>query len=71
MDTLAHDSYSCGRYASKYNRPFPTRRETGHGFRECVQDNFVGSNGGSLCLGKSKQCPVECRPMDHQDWIMC
>ena len=61
LSSLSHDSYSCTKYPN--TRPFPTRREPG-------PNNFVASVakvGASL----QEPCPEECRPSDHQDWIMC
>lgn len=76
-DSVAHDSYLC-----LYNNPrvgnrdsahraFPTQRVNSKGYGEPHATNFVGSNGGKIFLPHSKQCPPECRPVDHQDWLLC
>ena len=71
MDLIAHDSYHCINYPNIGNRPFPTQRETSYDFQTGVKDNFVGSNSGSIGLRDSKPCPEQCRPITHQDWLMC
>ena len=58
---LSHDAYFCKKFPK--SRPFPTRRKN-------VPNNFVGSY-----FNKNethwKECPEECRPVDHKDWIYC
>ena len=72
LDLVAHDSYTRQNYPNIGNRPFPTKRETSEDFKTGVKDNFVGSNGGWVILqGSAKPCPAECRPRDHQDWLLC
>ena len=60
------DSYNC-RNVKKYGhaRPWPTRRQ---GYR------YVGygpTKEGPMKTLSRKECPVECRPQDHQDWLYC
>ncbi|XP_064099258.1 uncharacterized protein LOC135210304 [Macrobrachium nipponense] len=65
-DVLVHDSYFCGnrRFQSKHrSEPFPTRRDGRY---------FVG--WGPLRdaeLDGISICPRQCRPVNHQDWILC
>ena len=56
-----HDSYLCQAYKSNNWRPFPTQRRRG-------PSNFVGSKGR---MEVNQTCPVECRPHNHQQWILC
>ena len=58
---VSHDSYLCKKYPN--TRPFPTRRPKG-------PNNFVASvvyENYSL----TQECPKECRPKHHQDWLTC
>ena len=55
-----HDSYLCRRYQD--SKPFPSRR---------VGDCFVGRVGWCNETVVMKECPKECRPLDHQDWETC
>ncbi len=70
-DMTAHDSYLCLQYSNKFNRPWPTQRIAGPDFSEPNVLNFVGSNGGKITMQNHGACPVECRPQDHQDWLLC
>ena len=65
-DSVIHDSYTCKikRLKGSEMRPFPTRRLYG-------KYNFVGSNGSNITLQKDGPCPKECRPIEHQEWILC
>ena len=65
-DSLIHDSYTCKNKSLRGVdvRPFPTRRLHG-------KYNFVGSNGGNITLSKDGPCPKQCRPIEHQDWVVC
>lgn len=58
--TVVHDAYLCTRFPAPHTRPWPTRREVGPW-------NFVGSAGSSI----ERECPLECRPKNHQDWTTC
>merc|ERR1711963_201623 len=65
--TLAHDSHLCKKYKDSETKAFPTERMQGVG-------NFVGSvieTGGSMSFTEEFECPKDCRPPDHQDWIYC
>lgn len=59
-DSLIHVSYLCAFY--KDSIPFPTRR---------VGDCFVGQVGNCNKNSTFIECPVECRPKGHKDWIYC
>ena len=69
---MTHDAYSCTRpeYKTAVMRPFPTQRLDEF-------DNFVGCpecpgcTRGRIYFEEPFQCPKECRPPDHQDWIYC
>ena len=58
---ISHDSYTCQKYPK--TRPYPTKRLKG-------PNNFVASvvfENHEL----TKECPVKCRPKNHQDWKNC
>ena len=58
---MSHDSYLCLKYPN--TQPFPTKRLDG-------PNNFVASvvyENHTL----TQECPKECRPMNHQDWLTC
>ena len=60
-DAVSHDSYNCTLFPN--TQPFPTER-----IRQ--PNNFVGSiviSNNTLWV----ECPIECRPKDHPDWIHC
>ena len=58
-NSTIHDSYICMSYQD--SKPFPTERK--------VKDH-VGSVWVPEPI-KITECPKECRPPDHQDWIYC
>ena len=61
INSTIHDSFLCKMYND--STPFPTQRKGG-----C----FVGQSGPGDCYpDKIAECPVECRPKSHQDWIHC
>lgn len=66
--TLAFDSYTCGKYGAKDERPFPTQRITRECHLGCVRP--CCEKGSKNIVFKSP-CPVKCRPKDHQDWLYC
>ena len=73
-DMICHDSYHCNVFKSPFNRPFPTQRKSGPDFSYIEEWNFVGSNGGTIYLDawdSTMLCPEECRPKEHQDWLLC
>ena len=53
-----HDSYYCRLYSN--SKPFPSKR---------VGFAFVGNSFANQT--NTKECPIECRPNDHIDWIHC
>lgn len=68
-DSLIHDSYFCKTMFIKGKTvPFPTQRLSGPNFTIPNEPNFVGNVG---TYGEAKVCPVDCRPKDHQDWMLC
>eukprot|EP00111_Clytia_hemisphaerica_P022297 TCONS_00065539-protein len=58
QNVLQHDSFYCEHFAG--SKPFPTQRNDF--YVGCVRD----------CSVKDvKECPVSCRPKNHQDWTYC
>lgn len=57
-----HDSYSC--LIFRDSKPFPSQRKV---------NDFIGSivSSGDIPSFQISECPRECRPNDHQDWIFC
>lgn len=63
--SLIHDSFHCKNY--KDSQPFPSQR-VGHCFVG-IPSNIIQYNS---CDHKVfHECPVECRPYQHQDWLTC
>lgn len=67
-DIIVHDSFLCKTSYGQIPIPFPSQRLS-------MNDSgcFVGClrpccSDGKLPFG---ECPKECRPKDHQDWIYC
>ncbi len=64
--SMQHDSYHCQTYT--HAKAFPTKREKG-------VNNFVGSINVKLKdkmkFVKKFECPWDCRPQFHKDWIYC
>jgi hypothetical protein len=65
---LAHDSFLCKNGFGHTSEPFPTQRPSANEtncFIGCVRP----------CCGDGKmpfvECPKECRPKDHPEWIYC
>lgn len=58
-DTLQHDSYLCKRY--KGTTPYPSKREDNRSFIGCKR----------VCNYEIEQCPKDCRPSQHKDWLYC
>lgn len=54
-----HDSYTCRSFPG--SKPFPTKR------------NVIDHIGSVTYLNTTRvdECPIECRPPDHKDWIYC
>ena len=58
--SVTHDSFICERFGGD---PFPTKR---------VGNCFIGSTNGCNTTGVFfKDCPIKCRPKNHQDWNQC
>lgn len=67
-DAIAHDSFLCKTSYGHKSVPFPTQRQFTND-----SDCFIGCvrpccRNGVKPFG---ECPIECRPKDHQDWIYC
>lgn len=60
-DSIQHDAYTCKYFNN--SKPFPTKRD---------EMTFIGCPSHD-CVGKVtiKECPVECRPNEHQEWVYC
>ena len=76
---MVYDSYFCQEINSYDIRPWPSQRYV----NETNEPNFVGalldsstsranltenSPNAELIL---EECPSQCRPASHQDWIYC
>ncbi|CAF1096515.1 unnamed protein product [Rotaria sordida] len=59
--TLEFDSFFCKKYPN--SRPFPTRKES--------PTLFIGCRRPNCTKDKHPECPKECRPANHPDWIWC
>ena len=59
--SVIHDSHLCLLY--KDSEPFPSQR-----VGNC---HIRGENAISCINGTVKDCPVKCRPQNHQDWNTC
>jgi len=59
--SLSHDSYSCMQFPR--TSPFPSRRKEG-------ENNFIAAVVEAKDILR-QECPVGCRPPDHQDWLWC
>ena len=69
FQALAHDSFHCLRNYGLKPEPFPTQRHLEKG-TNC----FVGCIRPCCDKGTTMpftQCPKECRPKDHPEWIYC
>ena len=68
FQALVHDSFHCLRNYGPKPEPFPTQRPSAN-----ETNCFVGCVRS--CCGKGKmpfgECPKECRPKDHPEWIYC
>ncbi len=56
--SVIHDSYNCKTF--KDSEPYPSKR---------YQNFYLGSRDFSDRV--SQKCPIECRPLKHQDWEFC
>ena len=58
-NSITHDSYLCSGYGGS---AFPTKR---------LGDCYIG--GVAVCDFNATfhECPVQCRPKEHQDWKFC
>ena len=73
-DSLIHDSYSCfwSRYISRTDtRPFPSKRQYPSCFVGCPKPCCTEEIKESIDFSRYKQCPLICRPKEHQDWLFC
>ena len=60
-DAVSHDSYLCQKYPD--TRPFPTERKK-------EPNNFVAAIVTEKVL-LWDECPENCRPKNHLDWLHC
>ena len=59
---------------SKYGGLSLKKHSTFYNFRRGSLGLYVGSGAAkdeAIEKFKGKECPVECRPADHKDWIYC
>jgi hypothetical protein len=65
---VAHDSFLCQNGFGHASEPFPTQRPSAN-----ETNCFVGCV--RPCCGRGKmpfgECPKQCRPKDHPEWIYC
>ena len=62
INAIFHNSYHCQKYPN-YTTPWPTQRKM-------EANNFVGA--AAIWGAKTHfECPIACRPKNHQDWIYC
>ncbi|XP_042855242.1 uncharacterized protein LOC122242092 isoform X2 [Penaeus japonicus] len=64
---LNHESFTCKKWRREHGPavPFPTQR---------VEGTYCGWGTYKVAEAKlvaKSECPVECRPKDHQDWTRC
>ena len=58
---LSHDAYTCLQFPR--TSPWPTQRKM-------TTNNFVASVISANDILKI-ECPMKCRPKEHQDWKYC
>jgi len=60
--SVIHDSFLCNNY--KDSKPFPTKR---------IGSCFIGAAGNYEKCSQEKfhECPINCRPEAHKDWVTC
>ena len=56
-DSIQHDSYLCKSFSGSI--PYPSQRLTNH--------DVIGAMGEYVV----PECPKDCRPKDHEDWLYC
>lgn len=59
-DVIQHDAYLCNMFPGSI--PFPSKRSSNREFVGCPIHN---------CTNGAKECPKQCRPEYHQDWLFC
>ena len=64
---MAHDSYCCLQYPQG-SRPFLTRRKSNEFVGRVYLEIIPLDSGVNFTL---VQCPKQCRPSNHLDWIYC
>ena len=57
--SIIHDSYLCLFYND--SEPFPSKRKN--------KKYYIGLN--NYYVSMLTECPIECRPKNHTDWIYC
>jgi hypothetical protein len=67
-NVIVHDSFLCKNGFGQKPEPFPTQRSSAN-----ETNCFVGCVRPCCGHGKMpfRQCPKECRPKDHPEWIYC
>lgn len=63
---MAHDSYCCGINFSQSTRPFPSRRNSTEYVGNILISSTLESDDPLI-----RECPEDCRPPSHLDWIYC
>lgn len=65
-NATVHDSYLCNQFGGE---PFPTQRPND---KFCFAACFLPCCDTSLNqTNRMPECPMECRPKEHQDWYYC
>jgi hypothetical protein len=69
--SIIHDSYLCKSY--QYSIPFPTKRNgscfIGAPLNPDQINNCIIKKNGTIV--NFYECPIECRPKEHKDWVFC
>ncbi|CAF0849642.1 unnamed protein product [Rotaria sordida] len=68
QSAVAHDTFLCKRDFGHISRPFPTQRPSAYETNCVVGCSRPYCGHGILSF---EQCPIECRPKDHPEWLYC
>lgn len=63
----AHDSFHCLRFRSS-SRPFPKQRPSSY---YCHVGGYGCCGAQFLNASFPHECPYECRPHEHKEWVFC
>ena len=68
MSAIAHDSFFCKHGFGHKAEPFPTQRPSAN-----ETNCFVGCRRSCCGYGKMpfSECPRQCRPNNHPEWVYC